>query len=149
MVIKIRAVRYTLALCLLLFFCFKSQAQNNAEKLRALRDSSLGIVISEQKFDSLVNSLLIQFRSDTSAKKIEDYLLLIRVGNTIEFDHLYLTDSLKGYDELLNLYLFKYMNKIEKLTHATISIGYSLYSKEYNLQIGGMKTKDNFFKIVH
>jgi hypothetical protein len=95
----------------------------------------------------LVDSLLIKFRSDTLGKKIEDYLLLFRVGNTIAFDQPY--DFCQKHRELLSLFLFKYTNKIEVLTDATISIGYSLYSKKYDLQFGGVKTKNNYYRIVH
>jgi len=146
MVNKLRASRYTLFLVALLLFCLKSQAQNSAERLRALRDSSLGVVISPQKFDSLVSSLLIKFKSDTSEKKMEDYILMVKVCNTIGFDQL--VDSSKIYKELFNLYNLKYVKTIAEATDATISIGYSYYSKKYDLQIGGIRTKNNFFKIV-
>jgi len=146
---KSRTVRYIFALLLVLLYSCKSQAQSIVaweEKLRLLNDS-FGIAIPSHQFDSLVGSLLIKFRSDTSEKKIEDYILLVKVGNTIGFNQLF--DSCNEFKELYNLYLFKYMNIIAKVTDATISIGYSWYSKKYDLQIGGVRTKNNYFRIVH
>lgn len=147
MVSKINVVKYIWAFGLLFFFCFKSKAQSSVVKRALQADSTLGIVISAQQFDSLAKSLTIKFESDTSEKKIEDYLLLIRVCNTIEFN--LLVDSSEMYKQLNDLYLFKYMRKIAELTDATISIGYSYYSKKYDIQIGGVKTKNNCFRIIH
>lgn len=142
-----RIFKYKLALYLFIVVCVRLQAQDSIEKLRMIRDSSLGIVISQQKFDSVADSLLVKFGSDSTEKKIDDYLQLIRVGNTIAFNvH---SDTAKKYKDLLNLYLFKYMNKIAKLTDASISVGFSYYSRKYDIQIGGIKTKNNFYKIVH
>jgi hypothetical protein len=145
---KFRILRYSISLFLLLLSCFELQAQSiigGEERQRALKDS-LGIVIPAHQFDSLVGFLLIKFK-DSSEKKIEDYILLVKVGNTIAFDQLF--DSCRECNELYNLYLFKYMKTIAKVTDATISIGLSYYSKKYDLQIGGVRTKNNYFRIVH
>jgi hypothetical protein len=144
---KFKTVKYVCTFSILWLFYFKSQAQSDIERRSWLADSSLGIVISAHQFDSLVVSLLTLFGSDTSEKKIDDYLSLIRVGNTIEFDEL--SDSSNECKKLLNLYLLKYMRKIAKLTDATLSIGWSYYSKKYDLQIGGVKTKNNCYRIIH
>ena len=134
-----------LVLFLLILSYVKSQAQNIEGKSRLI--DTFGIAISAHEFDSLVNSCLSKFKSDTSAKGIKDYLLLIRVGNTIGFNHLY--DSSTKYNQLFSLFASKYMDSIVKLTDATMSIGASYYSKKYDLQIGGLKTGNNCYKITH
>jgi len=53
-----------------------------------------------------------------------------------------MSDTSKKCDQLNKLFLFRYMNKIVKLTGATFSIGMSYYSKIYNLQIGGRWTEN-------
>jgi hypothetical protein len=145
MAIKLMAVNCAVTLSLLTLFYVRSQAQSIEEKYRLI--DTLGIVISAHEFDSLVDSLSSKFKSDTSAKGIKDYLLLIRVGNTIAFDHLY--ESSTKCNELFTLFASKYMDTIVKLTDATISIGLSYYSKKYDLQIGGVKTKNNWYRIIH
>jgi len=145
MAIKLMAIKCAVALSLLMLFYVRSQAQSINEKYRLV--DTIGIVISPHEFDSLVESLLSKFKSDTSAKEIKDYLLLIRVGNTIAFDHLY--DSSIKCNELFNLFASKYMDTIVKLTDATFSIGLSYYSQKYDLQIGGVKTKNNWYRIIH
>jgi hypothetical protein len=147
MVNKLKAVKHVLVFLLPLFLCLQSQAQHAIEKRARLADSSFGVVISAHQFDYLVKTLLTKFESDTSEKKIKDYLLLIKVGNTIEFDHLF--DSSREFKELNDLYLYKYMKKIVQLTDATLSYDYSYYSKKYDIQIGGVKTKNNFYRIVN
>lgn len=147
MVSKIQMIKYICVFSLLFFFHSGSQAQSNVVKRALQADSTLGIVISAQQFDSLAESLLTKFGSDTSEKKIEDYLSLIRVCNTIDLN--LLVDSSETYKKLDDLYLFKYMDKIVQLTDATMSIGASLYSKKYDMQIGGVKTKNNCFRIIH
>ena len=142
------ASKYKFVLFLLLLFYINSKAEGmTAAATQYLVKDSSGIVISAHQFDSLVGSLLIKFKSDTSEKKIEDYILLVKVCNTIGFDQLY--DSCKKCNELYNLYNLKYVKIIAKATDATISIGYSYYSKKYDLQIGGKRTKNNYFRIVH
>lgn len=47
--------------------------------IQHIATDSLGIPISSHQFDSLVQVLLIRFRSDTSATNIDDDLLKIRV----------------------------------------------------------------------
>lgn len=147
---KLIAVKSALILWLLILGHLKSQGQNTMDSLRSLRDSSLGVAISAYQFDSLVATLLSKFESDTSEKKIQDYLLLVKVCNTIGFGQMFESDKefeTKECKQLSDLYLHKYLDTIIKITDATVSIGYSLYSKKYDLQIGGVKTKDNFYKI--
>lgn len=78
---------------------------------------------------------------------MEDYLQIVRVGNTIVFDQM--EDNNKSYNELYYLYGRKYMPTIAKVLDAEISIGLSFYSKKYDLLIGGRKTKNNFYRIVN
>jgi hypothetical protein len=136
--------KYLIAIFLVVLSFVKSKAQSIEEKYRLI--DTLGIAISPQKFDSLLKSSLTKFRSDTAVKRIDDYIQLIRLTNTITLDHL--DDSSADCKELYNLFVSKYMDSVVKATDATISIGFSYYSKKYDLQIGAVKTKNNCFKII-
>jgi hypothetical protein len=122
--------------------CFRS----NSFGQKCTTDT-FGIRISIKQFDSLTQYLLVKFHSDSSLKSMEDYLQIVRVGNTIVFDQM--EDNNKSYNELYYLYGRKYMPTIAKVLDAEISIGLSFYSKKYDLLIGGRKTKNNFYRIVN
>lgn len=147
MATKLITSKYKFVLFLLLLFHFKSHAANIAYESQHILQDSSGIVISAQQFDSLVKSLLVKFKSDTSEKKIEDYISLVKVCNTIGFDQLAV--SCRECNDLDSLYASKYLKIIAKVMDATVSIHYSLYSKKYDLQIGGIRTKNNHFRIIH
>jgi hypothetical protein len=111
-----------------------------------IKTDTLGIPIKAAKFDTLVNTLLGKFRTTDSSKSIDDYLSLVRVVNTIEFEDL--EHKNENYDELSNLFFKKCLETTIKVTDAKISIGLGYYSKKYDIQIGGRKTRNNFYKIM-
>jgi hypothetical protein len=108
---------------------------------------TLGIPISPEQFDSLASVILIKFQSFDDSKSLKDDIIFIRLINTIHFEKL--IDISNKYDSLNDLFFKKYLNKIVIITDAQISIGMSYYSKKYDLQIGGKKTKNNFYRIIH
>jgi hypothetical protein len=148
MEIKLTCLKCRFFFPFLLLIVFQSHAEGlGGGKIRdGLADTS-GIVISAGQFDALVGSLLIKFKSDTSNKTIEDYILLVKVCNTIAYDRL--SDSCNECNELYNLYVFKYFKIAVKVTDATVYVGYDCYSKKYDLQFGGRKKKNNHFQIIH
>jgi hypothetical protein len=137
--------RFAFTLVLLFYFAQAEGAIAGGTQYE-LKDS-LGIVISAHQFDSLVGCLLIKFKSDTSQRKIDDYILLVKVCNTIIYDQL--GDSSEECRELYSLYVYKYFKIAVEKTEAAIFDGYACYSKKYDLQFGGRKTKNNFFRIIH
>jgi hypothetical protein len=130
------------------FYFNKSDANNFTtpkQCIQHIATDSLGIPISSHQFDSLVQALLIRFQSDTSVAKIEDDLLFVKASNTIAF--CWLEDKKEIYHELFYLFGTKYVNKIVKVLDAQMSKGLSYYSRQYDLQIGGWKTRNNFCKL--
>jgi hypothetical protein len=109
-------------------------------------NDTTGVLISSRGFDSLVQSLLMKFSSDTSVKLMDDYIVLVKAANTIAFGQL--NESSRYCKELYDLFLFKYLNIIVKLTDAKLSKGLSYYSKKYDLLIGGGKYKTNYYRIT-
>jgi hypothetical protein len=114
--------------------------------IQHVANDSLGIPISSHQFDSLVQALLIRFRSDTSVAKIDDDLLFVKASNTIAF--CWLADKNENYNELFTLFSTKYVQKIAKALNAVEWKGLSYYSRQYDLLIGGGKTRNNFYRII-
>lgn len=105
---------------------------------------SLGLPISVREFDSLVYYYLTKFDIEIGDKNIEQYLTLIRVVNTISFDFL----SLLGDDYLDLRFLFNriYFYHLDVLMDFEVSYHLGLYSKKYNILIGGKETANNFYR---
>ncbi len=108
---------------------------------------SLGIPIAVVTFDSLVDNLLTEFKSEKNKKTISDYLTFIRVVNTIGFDNL--IDKKKNYKEAYFLFFQKYLEQVVEITQARESKGFSYHSIKYNILIGGYKTANNFYRIKY
>jgi hypothetical protein len=110
-----------------------------------LRDDSvppvLGIPISKAGFDSVVQKLLIRFRSPNDKNTAEDYIDFVRVMDTYGF--YWLEDNNR--DELFQLYRSN-SPELMKLLEASGG-GSWLYSKKYDLVIGSGPTKNNFYRI--
>jgi hypothetical protein len=139
-------------LILLVLMCInfpKSHAQNFSTYKpvgQRIDKDSFGIRISSHQFDSLVQSLLIKFRSDSSQKSVEDYLQIVKVCNTIAYFNM--EDKRTDCDELYSqLYIHKYLDKARDILGAEIGPGMSLYSQKYDMQMGGRKTKNNWYRI--
>ena len=136
----------------LLIFLFYISSYGNVRTLSNKSNENrkidtLGIPMSAEQFDSLAGIILIKFQSFDDSKSLKDDIIFIRVINTIHFERL--IDKSNKYDSLNNLFFKKYLNKIVDITDAKISIGMSYYSKKYDLQIGGKKTENNFYRIIH
>ena len=135
---------------LLASFFFNQSYGNNLMPPRpcilAVSTDSLGIPISSHQFDSLVQGLLNRFRSDTSVANIENDLQLVKVYNTIGFN--FLQDNKDIYNEYFILFNTKYLDRIVKVLNAKMTKGLSYYSRQYDLQIGGWKTRNNFYRII-
>lgn len=91
-----------------------------------------GIVISKKKFDRLVEHLNSLYEKGGITKK-DDYVLSVRVYNTI------VTDELKDKEQYLLFYnnFNTYFEQTVKFLEAEVSHGMGLYSKKYNVHIGG------------
>jgi hypothetical protein len=107
---------------------------------------SLGINMPVTKFDSLVEKMINKF-STSSTKSIEDYIVITRIVNTIAFEWLF--DKKKDYEEIYNMYHATILKDAVKITNAKLSKGMSYYSRKYDLQIGGSKTKNNFYELIY
>jgi hypothetical protein len=110
--------------------------------IKASPIDTLGIEITANQYDSMVQNSLVKFRSHNSAKSIDDYLTLVKICNTIAFDDLETKDKL----ELFSLFRVN-LDTIVKVTDAILSNGGSFYSEKYSILIGGYRTKNNFYRI--
>ena len=109
---------------------------------------SLGIKMERHSFDSLVMETIKKFDKDpTIDASIGDYLMFIRVENTIHFFRLLNTD--KNYLKISDLFATKYLEKIVKATEAKLAKGMSYYSAKYDIQIGGQPTPNNFYRLTN
>ncbi len=131
---------------LMLCFAFPANAKNSGDErpgIKHVRDT-LGIPISIKDFHSLVGSLYLKFSNTDSQKTVNDYLLFVKVYNTIGFDWLF--EKGQKYHDFYILFP-KYVDKMTQVLDAKVSKGMSYYSKKYYMQIGGWRTENNCYKI--
>jgi hypothetical protein len=149
MVNKLFKLRHLILLVLICINFLKSHGENFSKYKpveQRIENDTFGIPISSHQFDSLVQSLLIKFRSDSSEKSVEDYLQIVRVCNTIAYFNM--DDKRNDCDELYKLYNHKYLRKATDILGAEIGPFMSLYSQKYDIQLGGRKTKNNWYRII-
>jgi hypothetical protein len=126
---------------------FDSLSENIKKVNSVVSIDTIGIPITENHFNLLVDSLLNKFKIDGSEDSIVDYLNLIKVINTIRFN--FLESKKSSYNELINIFYKYYFDKTIKITDAEVSIGLGYYSKQYDIYIGGKKNNNSMFKILN
>lgn len=116
-------------LLIALFFIFqKRKAENNIKEVIELKTDTLA---STANFKALVEDVL---KHDLK-KDDKSVILNIKISNTIWSYGLNQEEPYKSFDEKFREYLGKNFKSFD----SEVSIGMSLYSKKYNLLIGGPK----------
>ena len=75
----------------------------------------------------------------------EDYVTLIRLWNTIDLRRLSQQDSL--YHDFAKAFYPAYAERIVKHLHAIPSKGMALYSKEYDIYLGGKPHANSQYRL--
>ena len=108
---------------------------------------SIGILIKKEDFDSIFLYYSSYVKTINKNKlSINDCIEITKLYNTIGFNSLGLIDSsyskfVHFVDEYLYIEIFK---KLE----AQLSIGGGLYSKKYNVYIGGIRDKNSIYRFI-
>ena len=106
------------------------------------RDSSLKIRLAEFNI-KIVNSIYFMQKLDT-LNNVQDAIEMIRLYTTISFNPTMKADIYTTYTEL---FFEKYLKKSAQLLHALPTKGMALYSKEYDLYIGGHPHTNSQYQI--
>lgn len=108
------------------------------------KSKDLGIPISTERFRSLVAEYLKQMDSDKEMSP-EDYVTMTRLWNTIELRQLSQSDALfRHYSEA---FFPAYVERISRSLNAYPTKGMALYSKEYDLFLGGKPHPRSQYKL--
>lgn len=105
----------------------------------------MGLPIDKKEFHALVTNYLSRMESD-SQMSIEDYVTMTRLWNTIEFRRLGATDPL--FQRYADAFFPGYVERISKSLDALPTKGMALYSKQYDIYIGGKPHPRSQFKLV-
>jgi len=104
-----------------------------------------GIAIDAQEFRILVEKYLAGMEA-ASAMTIEDYIIMVRLWNTIDVFQLAASDAL--YKLYADAFFPAYAELISKALHALPTKGMALYSKEYDIYIGGNPHANSQYKLT-
>jgi len=104
----------------------------------------IGIPINEEDFRSLVAKYLERMNAG-GEMDAEDYVTMARLWNTIEFSHLNQTDDL--YQEYYRVFFPGYVERVSERLDAIPTKGMALYSKEYDLYLGGQPHANSQYAI--
>jgi hypothetical protein len=119
-----------------------SEEQSNSKDSGSVE--KVGIPIDADRFRILVTEYLQRMDANEDMD-VKDYITLTRIWNTILFN------SLGQKDELFNcystVYYPKYMERISRSLGALPTKGMALYSKEYDLFIGGKPHFHSMYKL--
>ena len=103
-----------------------------------------GLPIGTEEFRGLVTDYLSRMES-ANEMTTEDYITMIRLWNTIEFCQLAPTDSL--YHRYYAAFFPAYVERISKNLNAQPTKGMALYSKEYDIYLGGKPHPRSQYKL--
>ena len=104
-----------------------------------------GILISQYRFDQLVDKYILIFQTKDSIKNMSDYITLARLYNTISPSNLY---NMARYRKFIDSFSQEYFNLMTDKLEASPRKGSYDYSEKYNLYIGGPLNKNSVFKII-
>ncbi len=107
------------------------------------RDS--GISISELDFDNLVNKFSLIIRDGKPLQKINDYIILSRLINTIYYSELF---KIERYKRFYRLYAPNYANLAIKALEALPRKGSYFYSSIYDFYFGGSLNNTSFYSVL-
>ena len=105
---------------------------------------SVGIPISQTKFDSLIDISIKLLETSSNNITREEFLIMIRLFNTIDVFNL----TGNRYKKFRNLFFPNYVDRASKSINAKLWKGMSYYSKEYDIYIGG-RPHSNSQYIIH
>lgn len=103
----------------------------------------MGVVISKETFDSLMNATMDKLRA-TEALTVDDYIVLTRLYNTINYNGM----QSEKITELAKLFSDEVMDQLLNALAARESSGGSFYSSRYKIAIGGRPDGNSMFRII-
>src|SRR2546427_10111144 len=104
----------------------------------------IGIPISAAEFRRLVEHYLARMESGEEMKP-GDYVTMTRLWNTIERGRLVERDEI--FRHYHKGFFPEYVGRVEKALHALPTKGMALYSKEYDLFLGGKPHANSSYRI--
>ena len=116
--------------------------QNSQGVLPGAMDT--GLPISTEEFRLHVIDYLSRMESDKEMTS-EDYVTMIRLWNTIEFRRLGSRDPL--FHRYSAAFFPAYVERISKRLNAQPTKGMALYSKEYDIYLGGTPHPNSQYKL--
>lgn len=136
---------YVLSLMLHTSVC----ASQTTERSQVNCDSSFmvyptsGVKIERQSFDSLVGFFICKLKNRPPFS-LDEYVKIIRIDNTISIYMLNFCDfNFELYQKFIDLFDSKVMSEcIEKL-NAVRTKGFGYYSREFDIEIGGVLEREN------
>ena len=108
------------------------------------KSKDLGIPIAAERFRSLVAEYVKQMDSDKEMSP-EDYVTMTRLWNTIELHQLGRSDAL--FRRYSDAFFPAYVERVSKGLNAYPTKGMALYSKEYDIFLGGKPHARSQFKL--
>lgn len=128
-----------------LFILILSVDLTGCASAKPMDQDSVGIKISQSEFDRKVEYGLSEL-SSTNEIVIDDYILLVRIYNTIEVNTM--QDKKENYEKFIKLFVPVHIEKAEKKLEATVTKGMAYYSKKYDIYIGGRPHNNSMFRLM-
>lgn len=116
--------------------------ENNQDVL--LDGVNTGLPISTEEFRKLVTDYLNRMESGDEMT-IKDYVTMTRLWNTIEFRRLGSKDAI--FHRYAAAFFPAYVERISKSLNALPTKGMALYSKEYDIYLGGKPHAHSQYKL--
>ena len=108
-------------------------------------NKEIGIEISSTEFNCELDKYIVYMDSCDNLK-IQDFIIIARIYNTIEMNNL--NDTKESYKIFINKFTSKYLNLVIKGLEATLTKGMCYYSKKYDLFIGGEPHNNSMYRII-
>jgi hypothetical protein len=128
---------------LTLFHSSSGQITETKENEQVRTPRKIGIPITRESFDSLVNASIHLLKAKDTPISLFDYMVMIRLFNTIEENELTDTKSKTFRD----LFFPSAIGEAAKAIDAGIGKGMCYYSKKYDLYIGGSPHQNSQYLI--
>jgi hypothetical protein len=106
--------------------------------------TKIGIPIPTQQFKQLVTSYLARMKKN-AALEAEDFITMTRLWNTITFQRLGKKDEL--FSNYADLFFPAYVERIARVLEALPTKGMALYSKSYDLYLGGQPHQHSQYRL--